>query len=606
MRDDATMLGLLLVAVVPVVGSIRLPAPEVRGGRDDGAAAFLRRQPPGASLAEIFEGYAYQRAAGAPASKAAGIRAAGAALTRRHRAARFDVGAMSAEVADVLGGGGCACPLTEAECGDVTVYNNTLLHRPADSSVPMTLYYKDSQALDVMLAGADNCQPVQGFEVCDGSDAACVPSTESLFYDCEDAANVMLGVANVRGAELVDDDATVYDALSTQTNGGVTGDDDMFYGLSSQTVYVYALLELQGQVVCSAGCNFYDACKAACAGAATDVSDSQTVDLGDTGCTGTLEFVSPAPTPPPSTAAPSTARPSPAPAPLPMSSPLAAPTAVAAATEAPTAAALAVDDGIPATDDGTAATDDGTAATDDETAATDDETAATDDETAATDDETPATDDETPATDDESSATDDESSEAADDGSAIDRCSVWDAALSRYILPAGCDEVVNEDGTTTCECGLETGDDQGGAVDDDGGTGVPPGVLEDDGAAAPTPAPVVADGSATDDADARGSSKDDDDDDADAASGSLLVIIIIVVVLFLFVLLAAAYYVYRRSQESDDAPEAADAEQPPAIDVEDVAPEDAVVVAASSGAMVPSPAPLDGGAIKSKINEAEL
>ncbi|KAH8072846.1 hypothetical protein JL721_3496 [Aureococcus anophagefferens] len=269
------------------------PAPRAAARRD--VAAFLDGQPAGASVEALVAAFAARRAAREP-DRAAGVHALKRALLKRRL---FDVHAMAdAADASVLDGS-CACPLTADECAETTVYNNTLLHRPSDGS-PMELYYRETQPLDAMLAGDAHCQELQGFEVCDDS-PDCVPSTASLIYDCDAAAATMLGVAQV------------------------TGDDDMFYGLTSQTVYVYTLLELQGQVTCSDGCNFYDACKTSCGGLAAEGAD-QSLDL-DTSCTGVLEYVTPAPTAPPSTAAPSTAAPSPLPAPAPTLAPLPAPTA---------------------------------------------------------------------------------------------------------------------------------------------------------------------------------------------------------------------------------------------------------------------------------------
>ena len=98
------------------------------------------------------------------------------------------------------------------------------VYRPSDEDEPAKLYYKDHVALDVMLAGKDNCQPVQGLEVCLG-DGDCTPSTQSVFYDCDTMVDVMLGVASVRAEELGDEfDAA--GALASATSGRITGDDD--------------------------------------------------------------------------------------------------------------------------------------------------------------------------------------------------------------------------------------------------------------------------------------------------------------------------------------------------------------------------------------------
>ena len=98
------------------------------------------------------------------------------------------------------------------------------VYRPSDEDEPAKLYYKDHVALDVMLAGKDNCQPVQGLEVCLG-DGDCTPSTQSVFYDCDTMVDVMLGVASVRAEELGDEfDAA--GALASATSGRIAGDDD--------------------------------------------------------------------------------------------------------------------------------------------------------------------------------------------------------------------------------------------------------------------------------------------------------------------------------------------------------------------------------------------
>ena len=257
---------------------LRAASPALRAAARRDVAAFLDGQPAGASVEALVAAFAARRAAREP-DRAAGVHALTRALLKRRL---FDVRAMAdAADASVLDGD-CSCPLTADECAETTVYNNTLLHRPSDGS-PMELYYRETQPLDAMLAGDANCQELQGFEVCDDS-PDCVPSTASLIYDCDAAAATMLGVAQVRSAELDNDDAEVYAALADRTGGAVTGDDDMFYGLSSQTVYVYTLLELQGQVTCSDGCNFYDACKTSCGGLAAEGAD-QSLDL-DTSCTG--------------------------------------------------------------------------------------------------------------------------------------------------------------------------------------------------------------------------------------------------------------------------------------------------------------------------------
>ncbi|KAH8088738.1 hypothetical protein JL720_6697 [Aureococcus anophagefferens] len=259
---------------------LRAASPALRAAARRDVAAFLDGQPAGASVEALVAAFAARRAAREP-DRAAGVHALKRALLKRRL---FDVHAMAdAADASVLDGS-CACPLTADECAETTVYNNTLLHRPSDGS-PMELYYRETQPLDAMLAGDAHCQELQGFEVCDDS-PDCVPSTASLIYDCDAAAATMLGVAQVRSAELDNDDAEVYAALADRTSGAVTGDDDMFYGLTSQTVYVYTLLELQGQVTCSDGCNFYDACKTSCGGLAAEGAD-QSLDL-DTSCTGVL------------------------------------------------------------------------------------------------------------------------------------------------------------------------------------------------------------------------------------------------------------------------------------------------------------------------------
>lgn len=196
---------------------LRAASPALRAAARRDVAAFLDGQPAGASVEALVAAFAARRAAREP-DRAAGVHALKRALLKRRL---FDVHAMAdAADASVLDGS-CACPLTADECAETTVYNNTLLHRPSDGS-PMELYYRETQPLDAMLAGDAHCQELQGFEVCDDS-PDCVPSTASLIYDCDAAAATMLGVAQVRSAELDNDDAEVYAALADRTGGAVTG-----------------------------------------------------------------------------------------------------------------------------------------------------------------------------------------------------------------------------------------------------------------------------------------------------------------------------------------------------------------------------------------------
>ncbi|KAK7247889.1 hypothetical protein SO694_00084024 [Aureococcus anophagefferens] len=143
------------------------PAPRAAARRD--VAAFLDGQPAGASVEALVAAFAARRAAREP-DRAAGVHALKRALLKRRL---FDVHAM-ADAADA----GCSTGLR----------------------VP-----------------SDRRRELQGFEVCDDS-PDCVPSTASLIYDCDAAAATMLGVAQVRSAELDNDDAEVY-ALADRTGG---------------------------------------------------------------------------------------------------------------------------------------------------------------------------------------------------------------------------------------------------------------------------------------------------------------------------------------------------------------------------------------------------
>lgn len=196
--------------------ALQAPARSVYEAAEAEAARFVAAHP-GLRAEELAEAWRRERSGGA---------------SQRPRAGRFDVGELAYRADASIG---CECPLSLDECAESVVYENAFMSRGASSS-PMKLYYKDSLPLDVMLAGDDNCQEIQGLEVCDGSDSSCVPSAQSLIYDCDAMVETMLGVARVRGQELVDDDVAVTAATAAKSGGAVSGDDDVFYGLSSQTV----------------------------------------------------------------------------------------------------------------------------------------------------------------------------------------------------------------------------------------------------------------------------------------------------------------------------------------------------------------------------------
>ena len=562
---------------------LRAASPALRAAARRDVAAFLDGQPAGASVEALVAAFAARRAAREP-DRAAGVHALKRALLKRRL---FDVHAMAdAADASVLDGA-CACPLTSDECAETTVYNNTLLHRPSDGS-PMELYYRETQPLDAMLAGDANCQELQGFEVCDDT-PDCVPSTASLIYDCDAAAATMLGVAQVRSAELDNDDAEVYAALADRTGGTVTGDDDMFYGLTSQTVYVYTLLELQGQVTCSDGCNFYDACKTSCGGLAAEGAD-QSLDL-DTSCTGVLAYVTPAPTAPPSTAAPSTAAPSLLPAPAPTLAPLPAPTAPPAPAPTAPPAPAPTSTAAPTTSTPSAAPTTATPTTATAAPTTAAPTTATDAPTAGFPTPRPTWGERRPTPAPRRPT-------PAPTVAPAPRPTWGTRRPTRqptrqptdppfpFPFPPVFPPDFDDDGA-----GGGNGGGRGSRTDDGAG-GVAP---------APTPAPTPATITT--------SSSKKDDDDTDAASGGILALIIIAVLL---VLLALLYYLKKRRDEAaaeTEAPPELEAPPPP-VAVDDVEADAGAIVVASeppADALVPATdAPAASTAIKTKINEAEL